>query len=109
MSAKRHRIARAAALTLALSGGVIARGAAQPVNEIALRKAHHAKAAHLVWIPGFWDITGSISSSPRAGWVWAPGRWVMQPVPGARWVAGDWGWRQGWYSWVPGHWELPRK
>ena len=109
MSVIRNRITRVAALTLAMAEAGVATGAAQPAADIAARKEHHAKAAHLVWTPGFWDITGSTASAPRAGWTWTPGRWVMQPVPGAHWVAGDWGWRDGWYSWIPAHWELPRK
>jgi WXXGXW repeat (2 copies) len=108
MSVIAHRIA-ATALVLAMSAGVMGSGAAQPVSREAIRKQHHSQAAHTVWIPGFWDITGNPATGLRAGWVWTPGRWVMQPVAGAHWVPGDWGWRNGWWSWIPGHWELPQR
>lgn len=31
---------------------------------------------------------------------------VTAPTPQYVWVAGYWGWNNGWV-WVPGHWELP--
>lgn len=52
----------------------------------------------MVWRPGFWRWDG------RA-YVWAPGRYVRPPHPGAMWVAGHWVARGNHWVWRRGHWR----
>jgi hypothetical protein len=115
-----HRVS-ASVLALALTGGLIRSGVAQPVGhresltetvvsygaqERPKPPAAKSQAvAPTVWVPGFWDLEGDPATAPRGGWVWVPGRRVPAPVAGARWVSGDWGWQNGWWSWIPGHWD----
>jgi hypothetical protein len=66
-----------------------------------------APSADAVWVAGFWDLRADRATSPRAGWVWVPGRWITPPVPRARWDPGHWGWYDDWYSWIPAHWVVP--
>ena len=102
MSALMHRIA-GPSLTLLLSAGISSPAPRPPTAN------HVAHAMNAVWIPGFWDLRGDPQSAPRGGWVYVPGQWVTPPAPGTRWVPGDWGWNNDWWSWTPGHWELPLK
>ena len=62
-------------------------------------------SADAVRIRGYWDLRGDPASAPRAGWVWVPGRWIVPPFRGARWDPAHWGWRDDWFSWIPGHWD----
>jgi hypothetical protein len=122
-----HRVT-ACALTAALSLGLSQVGVAQTAGQGAILientavyrakepvKAPAAKSeskgsapsAGAVRIPGFWDLQGDPATAPNAGWVWVPGRWIVPPVPGARWDPAHWGWRDEWWSRIPGHWDMP--
>lgn len=110
MSALLHQVA-GAALAVMLAPGTVPSSLTQfapvePRPPVTMPVAH---ATNAVWIPGFWDLKGDPGSSPRAGWVYVPGQWIAPPVPGARWVSGDWGWDSDWWTYTPGHWELPLK
>ena len=110
MSAVLHQIA-GTALAVVLAPGTALSSRTQPISVETPRPpvvaGPVAHAANAVWIPGFWDLQGDPASSTRGGWVYVPGQWVTAPIPGARWVSGDWGWYNDWWSWTPGHWELP--
>jgi hypothetical protein len=123
-----HRITALVFVT-ALSLGLTQAGVAQSPSQGAIQKANavvyrakepvkapaakpetkgSAPSADAVQIPGFWDLKGDPATAPNAGWVWVPGRWIVPPFPGARWDPAHWGWRDEWYSWIPGHWDQPR-
>jgi hypothetical protein len=111
MSGLFHRIGTTA-LVVTLSGVGVRNSPAQPSAPAGLRPPtarHISHAANDVWIPGFWDLRGNPMTAGRGGWVYVPGQWATAPVPGARWVEGEWAWRNDWWTWVPGRWEVPRK
>ena len=116
----------AAALSLGLSQAAVAQApgkgeilsqhaavyrAKEPVKAPAAKPETKGSApsADAVRIPGFWDLQGDLATAPRAGWVWVPGRWIVPPVPGARWDEAHWGWSDEWWSWIPGHWDERRR
>jgi hypothetical protein len=109
MSALLQQVTGTALAVVLVPGTVLSRGI-QPVPIEAARPPvtrSVSHAANAVWIPGFWDLKGDPASSTRGGWVYIPGQWITPPIPGARWVPGEWGWYNEWWSWSPGHWELP--
>ena len=109
MSALLQQVA-GTALAVVSAPGTVPSSGIQPIPVAAARPPVTRSVAHAtnaVWIPGFWDLKGDPASSPRGGWVYVPGQWVTPPIPGARWVSGDWGWSDDWWGWTPGHWELP--
>ena len=67
------------------------------------------RTAGAVWVPGFWNFEGNRMTAPRAGWVWVPGRLETPPMPGAYWDEAHWGYEKEWWSWIPGHWDEPRR
>ena len=52
-----------------------------------------------IWIGGGWEW--------RAGWIWAPGHWVIRPRPRAAWAVGHWERHPRGYVWVEGRWRCP--
>jgi hypothetical protein len=78
-----------------------------PVVKTEARPAVHSAGA--VWVPGFWNLEGDRMTAPRAGWVWVPGRLETPPMPGAHWDEAHWGYDKEWWSWMPGHWDQPRR
>jgi hypothetical protein len=80
--------------------------ARQPINApVAKAEAEgRAPSAQAVRIPGFWELQGDPATAPNGGWVWVPGRWEVPPFRGAYWEAGHWGFRDEWWSYIPGHW-----
>ena len=62
-----------------------------------------------VWVPGFWNFEGNPKTAPHGGWVWVSGRLEKPPMRGAYWDEAHWGWNAGWFTWVPGHWDEPRR
>ena len=105
--------ARAAAAQAAVPGLLSDASTVAAGVEAGHRSAHRSKAPNLsaeaVWVPGFWDFRDNPQLTPRAGWVWVPGRWLEPPVPGARWDGGHWDWDRGWYTWIPSHWVVPER
>ena len=79
----------------------------QPAARSEAKPAVHTAGA--VWVPGFWNFEGHPKTAPRGGWVWVPGRLEKPPMPGAYWDEAHWGWSSGWFTWVPGHWDEPRR
>jgi hypothetical protein len=63
-----------------------------------------APSKDAIWVPGFWSLQGDRNTAPRAGWVWQSGRWLTPPARDAHWFPAHWGFSDGWWSWVPGHW-----
>jgi YXWGXW repeat-containing protein len=51
-----------------------------------------------VWMPGFWQWTGSHH-------VWASGRWSAPPQPGMTWDPPRWENRSGRYAFIDGRWH----
>ena len=111
MSALMYPVA-GSALALLLSSAVVPSSRAESFALAGPRPRSNQNVAHAAqagWIPGFWDLRGDPRGAVRGGWVYVAGQWVVPPVPGARWAPGDWGWDNDWWSWTPGHWELPLK
>jgi len=54
-------------------------------------------AANAVWIPGFWDYTGS-------SYIWNTGHWEIPPPVARQYVSPHWENRGGTYVWVRGYW-----
>lgn len=56
-----------------------------------------ASFAAAVWVPGFWQWSGT-------GWVWVPGSWQLRPAPRATWRPPTWQARGAVHVLVPGAW-----
>jgi hypothetical protein len=78
-----------------------------PTARTETKPAEHAAGA--VWVPGFWNFEGDRMTAPHAGWVWVPGRLEKPPMAGAYWDEAHWGFDKEWWSWIPGHWDEPRR
>ena len=102
----RAGMAQAAGRGAILTQNVTVYRAKEPVEPPAARPETKGSplSPDAVRVAGFWDLQGNPATAPRAGWVWVPGRWIVPPFRGARWDPAHWGWRDDWYSWIPGHW-----
>ena len=78
MSALMQRIG-AVIVAVTLTSGVLQNGFTRPLTVAEVRPPRARHVAH------------------RSNAVW---------IPGAVWVPGDWSWRNDWWSWIPGHWEV---
>ena len=78
-----------------------------PAARSETKPAMHVAGA--VWVPGFWNFEGDPKTAPHGGWVWVSGRLEKPPMPGAYWDEAHWGWNAGWFTWVPGHWDQPKR
>ena len=58
----------------------------------------YAPGPGYVWIDGFHDLRGTV-------WVWAPGRWVRPPRPGAVWERSYWEPHERGYRFHRGRWR----
>jgi len=57
-----------------------------------------APGSGFIWVEGFWDLRGG-------SWVWAPGRWVRPPRPGAVWVGSAWRHEGAHWRYHRGYWR----
>ena len=125
----KHRVAAvvcAAGLSMVFSRTGAAQMAREPEIQLETQAMYHsrtlvpppearteakpaARAAGAVWVPGFWNLEGDPKTAPHGGWEWVPGRLEKPPMPGAYWDEAHWGWNAGWFTWVPGHWDEPRR
>jgi WXXGXW repeat (2 copies) len=56
-----------------------------------------APTAAVIWVPGFWQWSGS-------AWVWIAGSYQLRPSPHARWRPAEWHLRGALHVLVPGGW-----
>ena len=57
-----------------------------------------APAPNAVWIPGYWDFTGS-------AYAWLPGHWEVPPPMARSYVAAHWEDRAGSFVYVRSYWR----
>ena len=77
---------------------IVVRTAPPPLPRSAAVAAVRPPRRGMVWAPGYY--------SWRAGrYRWMPGRWVVPPRSGARWVSPRWRRSRGGYQFVAGYWR----
>ena len=106
MSSTAHSITGLALAALVAAG--LSRPAPTTDSTTTTTVAASAHARGAIYVAGGWSFQGNQTTAPNGGWVWVPGHRENPPVAGSQYEEGHWGFAGDWYSFIPGHWDLPR-